>query len=159
MFIKITKSGQYEYAYLVRSYREENTTKNKYLFKLGRIDQIENNKSFQNIAQRFLELSQAKDVVDLDTFSEVQIVNWGYIIYKRLWKEFELDKIPNKLTRSRKTQFSLNGACFLMTIQHLLEPKSKLRTYIHQNSYIGLPEVKMQHLYCSLAYYLIVRKC
>jgi hypothetical protein len=41
MFIKVTKSGQYEYAYLVRSYQEYHNTKHKYLFNLGRMDQIE----------------------------------------------------------------------------------------------------------------------
>jgi len=150
MFIKITKSGQYEYAYLVRSYREDNNTKHEYLFNLGRLDQIKNNPSFQNLAKRLLELSQAKDLVSLDNFSEAQIVNWGYIVYQKIWKEFELDKILNKLTNPRKTRFNLNEASFLMTIQHLLEPKSKLSTYSHQNRYIGLPEAKLQHLYRSL---------
>lgn len=76
MFIKITKSGQYEYAYLVRSYREDNNTKHEYLFNLGRLDQIKNNPSFQNLAKRLLELSEAKDMVSLDTFSDAQIVNF-----------------------------------------------------------------------------------
>ena len=150
MFIKITKSGQYEYAYLVRSYREDNNTKHEYLFNLGRLDQIKNNPSFQNLAKRLLELSQAKDMVSLDNFSEAQIVNWGYIVYQKIWKEFELDKILNKLTKKRKTQFNLDDTSFLMAIQHLLEPKSKLSTYSHQNRYIGLPEIKLQHLYRSL---------
>ena len=150
MFIKITRSGQYEYAYLVRSYREEDTTKHEYLFNLGRLDQIENNKSFQNLAKRLLELSQAEDLVSLDTVSEAQIVNWGYIVYKRIWKEFGLDKILNKLTKKRKTRFNLDEASFLVAIQHLLDPKSKLSTYAHQNRYIDLPEIKLQHLYRSL---------
>jgi transposase len=72
------------------------------------------------------------------------------MVYQKIWKEFELDKILNKLTSSRKTQFNFNDACFLMIIQHLLDPKSKLSTYTHQNRYIGLPEIKLQHLYRSL---------
>lgn len=150
MFIKITKSGQYEYAYLVRSYREDNNTKHEYLFKLGRMDQIEGNPSFQNLAKRLLELSQAKDMVSLDNFSEAQILNWGYMVYQKIWKDFELDKILNRLTGSKKTQFNLNEASLLMAIQHLLEPKSKLSTCTHQNRYLGLPEIKLQHLYRSL---------
>lgn len=150
MFIKITKSGQYEYAYLVRSYREDNNTKHEYLFNLGRLDQIKNNPSFQNLAKRLLELSEAKDMVSLDTISDDQIVNWGYMVYQKIWKEFELDKILNKLTKKRKTQFNLDDTSFLMAIQHLLEPKSKLSTYTHQNRYIGLPEIELQHLYRSL---------
>jgi len=37
-----------------------------------------------------------------------------------------------------------------MGVQHLLDPKSKLSTYSHQNRYIGLKEIKLQHLYRSL---------
>ena len=68
MFIKITKSGQYEYAYLVRSYREDNNTKHEYLFKLGRLDQIKGNASFQNLAKRLLPQSQAKFQSKSQTF-------------------------------------------------------------------------------------------
>jgi len=89
-------------------------------------------------------------MVNLDNFSEAQIVNWGYMVYQKIWKEFELDKILNRLTSSRKTQFNLNDNSFLMAIQHLLEPKSKLSTYTHQNRYLGLPEIELQHLYRSL---------
>jgi transposase len=150
MFIKITKSGPYEYAYLVRSYREDNNTKHEYLFNLGRLDQIKNNPSFQNLARRLLALSEAKDIVSLDTISEAQIVNWGYLVYQKIWQEFELDKILNRLTSAKKTRFNLNANSFLMTIQHLLDPQSKLSTYTHQQRYLGLPEVKLQHLYRSL---------
>jgi len=150
MFIKITKSGQYEYAYLVRSYREENTTKHEYLFNLGRLDQIENNKSFQNLAKRLLELSKAKDMVSLDTISDAQIVNWGYIVYQKIWKEFGLDNLLFQLKDSGKTQFDLSNTCFLMTIQHLLDPKSKLKTYTNQHHYVRLPEVKLHQMYRSL---------
>ena len=150
MFIKITKSGQYEYAYLVRSYREDHETKHEYLFKLGRIDQIEGNSSFQNLAKRLLELSKAKDMVSLDNLSDAQILNWGYLIYQKIWQDFQLDQILNQLTTSRKTRFNLNEASLLMVIQHLLKPKSKLGTYSQQNRYINLPEIKLQHLYRSL---------
>ena len=109
MFIKITKSGQYEYAYLVRSYREDNNTKHEYLFNLGRLDQIQNNPSFQNLAKRLLELSRAEEMVNLNTFSEAEIVNWGYIVYQKIWQEFRLDKSLNKLTKKRKTQFNLDN--------------------------------------------------
>jgi hypothetical protein len=59
------------------------------------------------------------------------------MVYQKIWKEFELDKILNKLTK-RKTQFNLNEASFLMAIQHLLAPKSKLSTYTQQNRYLGI---------------------
>jgi len=150
MFIKITKSGKYEYVQLVRSYRYNNNIKHQVLLNLGRLDQIKDNSSFQHLAIRLQEISNLKKEINIDNISEAEIVNWGYVIYKKLWKEFGLDKILNNISGSRKTQFSLDDTSFLMVVQHLLDPKSKLSTYSHQNRYIGLKEIKLQHLYRSL---------
>jgi transposase, IS4 family len=150
MFIKITKSGQHEYAQLVKSYRENGVVKHKVVLNFGRLDQIENNPSIQRLAIRLQELSKVKNRVDLDSFSEAQIVNWGYVVYQKIWKEFGLDRILTELKESGKTQFDLNNACFLMAVQHLLEPRSKLGTYHHQDRYVQLPPVDLNHLYRSL---------
>ncbi|MEW5897974.1 MAG: IS1634 family transposase [Bacillota bacterium] len=37
-----------------------------------------------------------------------------------------------------------------MAVQHLLEPRSKLATYHHQDRYVQLPPVDLNHLYRSL---------
>jgi len=150
MFIKITKSGKYEYVQLVKSYREGGVVKHKVVLNFGRLDQIENNLSIQRLAIRLQELSKVKNRVNLDSFSDAQIVNWGYVVYKKLWKEFGLDNILLKIKESGKTQFDLNNACFLIAIQHLLEPRSKLGTYNHQDRYVKLPPVDLNHLYRSL---------
>lgn len=150
MFVKITKSGKYKYVQLVRSYRYNNNIKHQVLLNLGRLDQIKDNPSFQHLAIRLQEISNLKNQINMDNISEAEIVNWGYIVYQKIWQEFGLDKSLNRLTKKRKTQFNLDNASFLMVIQHLLDAKSKLSTYSHQNRYLGLPEIKLQHLYRSL---------
>lgn len=150
MFIKITKSGNYEYAQLVKSYREDGVTRHKVLLNFGRLDQMQNNPGIQQLAMRLLEISTAKTLVSLDTISEARMVNWGYVVYRKIWREFDLDDILTTIKESGKTQFDLNSACFLMTIQHLLEPRSKLGTFSHQNRYVQLPTVELNHLYRSL---------
>lgn len=150
MFIKVTKSGKYEYVQLVKSYRENGVVKHKVILNFGRLDQIRNNPSIQRLAVRLQELSNVNNRVDLNSFSEARIVNWGYVVYEKIWKKFGLDSILNGIKKSKKIQFDLNIACFLMTIQHLLEPKSKLATYINQDRYVKLPPVDLNHLYRSL---------
>lgn len=53
-------------------------------------------------------------------------------------------------TANRKIQFNLNTASFLMAIQHLLQPRSKLGTYLRQQRYLNLSEVELNHLSRSL---------
>jgi len=62
MFIKITKTKNYYYVQLVQSYRKNGLVKHKVLLNLGRLDEIENNPSFQKLGKRILELSKAKKV-------------------------------------------------------------------------------------------------
>jgi len=74
----------------------------------------------------------------------------GYIVYQKIWQEFGLDDLLFRLKDSGKTQFDLSKTCFLMTIQHLLDPKNKLKTYSNQHHYVRLPEVRLHQLYRSL---------
>jgi transposase len=150
MFIKITKSGKYKYAQLVESYRQDGATKHRVLLNLGRVDQIKNNPSFQNLARRLVELSRAQEVVNLSSISEAEIFNWGYLVYRRIWEQFGISEVLKEIAAKRKIQFDLDGACFLMAIQHLLQPRSKLGTYNGQERYLNLPEVDLNHLYRSL---------
>ena len=152
MFLKITKSNNYQYVQLVRSYREKGSTKHEVLLNLGRLDMIENNPSIQRLALRLVELSKAKQkqTLDLNNASEAEIVNWGYLVYQKIWKEFNLHEFLPSLTAGTRVQFSLNDTCFLMAIQHLLDPMSKRGTFNNQQRYVNMPKVDLNHLYRSL---------
>jgi UDP-N-acetyl-D-mannosaminuronic acid transferase (WecB/TagA/CpsF family) len=58
MFIKITKAKTNQYVQLVRSYREDGRVKHKVVLNLGKLEQIENNPSFQRLAKRLAEISK-----------------------------------------------------------------------------------------------------
>lgn len=150
MFIKITKAKTNQYVQLVRSYRKDGRIKHEVILNLGKLEQIENNPSFQRLAKRLAEISKVPKSADIKDCSEADIVNWGYLIYQRIWKEYNLDKLLSQLTRNRKVQFSLSDASFLMAVQHLLQPRSKLATYNHQAHFVNLQKVTINQLYRSL---------
>ena len=150
MFVKITKSGNHKYCQMVSSHRKGGKIKHTVLFNLGRLDSIEGNPSFQNLAFRLLEISKAKSVTNLDDISEAEISNWGYIVYKRIWEQFGLGSILAKIKKKGKTQFDLSKSSFLMVANHLLAPKSKLATYAGQDRYTNLSPVELNELYRSL---------
>lgn len=150
MFIKISRSKNFKYVQLVRAYRDEGKVKHEVLIKLGRLDQLENNPAWQKIALKLAEIAGAKSTT-VDTCSEAQMTNWGYLVYKKLWEKFKLNAIlPAVQMKHGRSKFSLNNACFLMAIQHLLSPTSKLSTHEKQQRYTKLPEVELHHLYRSL---------
>lgn len=152
MFIKITKSGKYEYVQIVQSRRVNGRVTHEVLMNLGRRDEIENNPMFQRLANKLAELSGLLvGRKDLGETSEAIIRNWGYVIYKRLWQFLELDVCLEEIRKKdSKARFNLAQTSFLMALQHLLEPRSKLGAFNHQDRYAKLPKLELQHLYRSL---------
>ena len=150
MYVKVTKSKKYNYLQLVESYRDDkNAVRHKVLLHLGRVDQIEK-QSLINIGSKLFSLAGVTTTTAND-FTEAEVVNWGYVVYKKLWSKFKLEEVLAKIQRANgKTVFDLNAASFLMTIQHLLYPGSKLNTHNKQHRYANLPRVELNHLYRSL---------
>ena len=135
---------------LVRSYRENGKPKHEVILKLGRLDHIRGNPSFQRLAVKLQEMAEVKNRVDLDDCSEGELFNYGYVAYKTLFSELGLESILDAVQKQSKAQFSLRDSCFLMALQHLLQPSSKRGTYFNQDRYLKLPQVELNHLYRSL---------
>jgi transposase len=150
MFIKITKSGNYKYAQAVESFKQAGVTRHKVLFNLGRLDNIQGSQSFQNFARRLLQLSNAASPTSLDSISEAEMSNWGYIAYKKIWQDFSLDKILSTIASGTKISFDLSKTSFLMAASHLLCPCSKLSVYNNQHRYTNLDPVGLNDIYRSL---------
>ncbi|MGC8691023.1 MAG: IS1634 family transposase, partial [Caldisericum sp.] len=152
MFVKVTKSGKHKYVSIVSAYRdkEKGIIKHKVILNLGRLDMIENNPMFQRLGMRLAELSKFKDMVDLNTVKGGNIVNVGYSVYSKLWDNYGLNELLNEMKDNTNIQFNLNTSTFLMAVEHLMNPKSKLGTYNNQSRYVNLPSVGLNHLYRSL---------
>ena len=158
MFIKTTKSKDYEYIKLVESYRENGTTKHRVLYNFGRADQIKKDESFLNVVKRLCEIAEitidndpeADNKSIFDNCNEATFYNYGYLAYLKLWKELAIEDILYGLQSGTKTQFPVPETAFLMAVQHLLEPRSKLSTYTHQNRYFNLTNIPLQHMYRTL---------
>jgi transposase len=150
MHIKITKSKNFKYVRLVRSFRQDGKVRHEEFLNLGRLDLLEKDPSWKKIISKLASIvgiAKSKEHI----FSEAQMFKWGHIVYKKLWNKFKLnDILPSLQAKHGKTKFNLNNACFLMTIQHLLSPSSKLGSYQSQNRYVCFPEVELNHLYRSL---------
>jgi transposase len=150
MFVKTTKSKNHTYVQLIQGFREGKKVKHKVLVNLGRLDQLIADKSWSAVIDKLSELLNLNSIVNLDKCSSNQIINWGYLIYKKLWNKFELNQFLPKIQQNTKTTFDLNNACFLMAIQHLLDPSSKLGTFNKQDKYVQHQPVELNHLYRSL---------
>jgi len=152
MFIKTTRSGKYEYLQIVKSERINGITRHKVLMNLGRKEEIKKNPLFKRLAKKLAEITSLNETRgNIKDLSPATIKNWGYVVYKRIWKSFKLDNFLEDLRKNdSKAEFNLSNTAFLMVLQHLLEPMSKLKTFNHKEKFAKLPNLKLPHLYRSL---------
>jgi len=156
MFIKTTRAKGYEYIKLVESYRESGTTKHRVLYNFGRADLIRKDESFLRIVKRLCEIAEMPltDAVEganpLDECGEATFYNYGYVAYRQLWKELDIEGCLQEATNCTKITFPLPDVVFLMVMQHLLEPKSKLATHADQCRYFNMNEIPLHHMYRAL---------
>ena len=157
LFIKSTKVKGYEYLKLVESYRENGVAKHRILFNIGRVDLLKQNESFLLSVKKLCELTgipvgnneTGKKAAQEE--SEAAVYNYGYIAYKKLWEETGIGEILESLQNGcAKTEYSIPETAFLMAVQHLLEPRSKLATYERQNRYFNMNEIALHHMYRTL---------
>jgi transposase len=157
LFIKTTRVKNYEYIKLVESYWEDGRSKCRVLYNFGRLDIIKQDESFVRAIEKLCEIiggcdkkeSSEDEVTFFDNCGEAEFYNYGYLAYLKLWRELGIDDAMGYL-QSERMEHSVSDAVFLMAVQHLLEPRSKLSTYQHQNRYLNLTEIPLQTMYRSL---------
>lgn len=152
MFIKTTVSQGYKYLQIIHSYRKEGKVKHKVIANLGRADAIAQS-SLENIInslRKYLdkENSQYKDISKM---KETKRVNYGYIAYKKLWKEFNLDEILGDLIKRRKIEYNFKDLIFSLVANRLLFPSSKHGFYTDRDKIFEYDkDLQLREVYASL---------
>ena len=154
LFIKTTKANGYEYVKLVESYREGRSTKHRVLYNFGRADIIRGDKCFINVVKRLCEIAEMPlkepGKTALSDCSEATLYNYGYLAYRKLWRKLGIEECMEDQGICYHIEYSLSNAVFLMAIQHLLEPRSKLSTFAHQSRYFNMDKIPLHQLYRAL---------
>ena len=157
MFVKATKAKGYTYVNIVESYRDETgVSRHKILYNFGRLDELKADRSFVSCIKKICHLVEIPLLEDREEAlttaecSEAEMMNYGYLAYKKIWEILGIRNCLESIGESGRLQLDLEKTTLLMAIQHLLCPRSKLSTYEHQDTYYGLPEIPLQHLYRTL---------
>jgi len=66
------------------------------------------------------------------------------------FSEFKLEALFSKILGNRKIKFDFFSSVFLMVLDRLVSPGSKLRSYEKQDKYWGINENELQHLYRAM---------
>ncbi len=152
MFLREIKTKGKTYLNIIESYWKDGKSRHKSIASLGRLDNLQNTKQLRKIALGLLRYCKENHThLDLTTCEETQRKIWGApVVIKKIWDKFKLDELFSKLIGSRKIKFDLFSSIFLMVIDRLLSPQSKLQSYEKQGRYWDIEENELHHLYRAL---------
>jgi len=149
MFFKVVKSKGFEYLKLVETYWQDGKAHQRVIANLGRLDVLRQSGQLQRLTQRLKRLS-GDNSVNYKDLKELNRYCYGDIVYRRLWQQYRLDTILGSLVSGKRVQFDFIHTVYLLVIDRLLQPRSKLATWQSQGRYLCLQEVSLSHLYRSL---------
>lgn len=151
-FLRIEKKSSGTYLRILESYRtSEGKPTHRTLYSLGKVEDY-TPEQLRRIGIKLYELGggELKSFLKGD-ITELGRYNYGYQqIYGKALRYYQLEDVFNRLQRKSKISFSLNDAVFLMLLERLQEPASKLQNFRRQNEYLNLPQVELHHIYRSL---------
>ncbi len=165
MYLKKVKVKNSTYLKLVETVWDKTDKKRiqKTILNIGNLDHLMQNglplivKALSKLVTGELSKNMSENIdnefnlKDISSASQGKIFNYGHIVYRYLWKTFEVDKVLNSLITNKKTEFDFCDVVYNMTINQLLRPSSKLKLYTNQNQYLMTNQtIDLQHYYRAL---------
>ena len=151
-FLRIEKKSSGTYLRILESYRDnEGKSTHRILYSLGKVEDY-TPEQLRRIGVKLFELGggELKALLDGD-IEELARYNYGYVqVFSKVIQYYGLDAVLHRIQRSSKLQFNFYQAVLLMLVERLHDPCSKRSSFYHQQEYLGLEPVGLQHLYRSL---------
>ncbi len=151
-FLRIEKKTSGTYLRILESFRKpDGKSSHRILHSLGKVEDY-TPEQLRSMGIKLFELGggKIKSLLQGD-IAELGRYNYGYQqVYGKALLHYGLDKVLDRIARKSKLQFDLKGSIFLMLIDRLQDPCSKLATHQHQQEYLNLPPVALHHLYRAL---------
>ncbi|MBT4398098.1 MAG: transposase, partial [Bacteroidetes bacterium] len=107
MFVRVKKTGPYQYLQIVENNREGNKVKQRIIGTLGRVDHLKNTSQIESLIHKLSRFTNQATLV-LNGFSQANAhtISIGpALIFERIWKDLGLDEIISELAKTTKHEF------------------------------------------------------
>ena len=165
MRIKITKSKNYEFYYIIKDVNKRGKRTTVIVEKLGKLDDIklraENQDPIQWLNQYLKELNikekEGKRKI-LKEFSQNKIIslnkqnnfNAGYLFLQKIYYDLGINKICNSIENKYQFHYDLNKILSNLIYSRIIYPSSKLKTVELSNNFIEQPKLEYNDVLRSL---------
>ena len=165
MYLRVVNKPKGKYLTICESYRDKTTKKSKerIVKTIGYLDNIHLDDSsidpieyYTQLAARMsLEKKKTTSIkIDLNTELTTdtdEIKNIGYVVFKYIYKELELDKFWKIISSKYEIEYDLDKIFQLMVFSRILFPASKKKTYENKNIFFeSFDGFELEDVYRSL---------
>jgi len=118
-----SRGREYQYVRILESYRENGVPKHRVVANLGRVDQLEG--KLEPLVQSLSRHCREPLVAPSQVTAQV-VVPWGPVLLARhLCDELELGAILRRYCSSRRREFDVSEAAFVLIANRLTDPRSE----------------------------------
>ena len=156
MFVRLKKTGSYQYLQIVQTYREGKKVKQRVISTLGRLEELQEKGEIESIITSLSKYSQ-EVIMCLTGRSDPKSVSFiigPVLIFERLWRECGLYSIINQLIEGRKFEFDVERAIFVTVLHRLFISGSDRSCEYWMKGYRidGSERLSLHHFYRAMAF-------
>jgi len=158
MFVRVKKSGVYEYLQLVRNERIGGKVRQQVVATLGRLDVLRRTGQIDAMIAscgRFAEHTAVLDARRQGKAEAVATVKIGpALVFERLWRDLGFPEILREVLSDRRFEFAVERAVFLTVLHRLFDPGSDRAAEVWREGYAirGVAGLELHHLYRTMGW-------
>ena len=152
-FLRVEKKKSGHYLRILEAYRKDGKTHHRVVASLGKVENY-TPEMLKRMGERLYELGggSIKDLLG-EELEELNRYNYGFVqATEKGIAHYQLPVIFDRISKKHKLGYSLSDIIKLLVAERMNDPVSKLSSHKNQHEYLGLNQVKLQHIYRSLDY-------
>ena len=158
MFVRVKKSGKYQYLQIVENQRVDGRVRQRVIATLGRLDVLQKSGQIDGLVSSCARFSEKTAVLEAHREGRTRTIRTVRIgpplVFERLWQELGVPQILKRLLNGRRYEFDVERAVFL-TVLHRLFPSGSDRAaeeWRKKYAIDGVDALELQHLYRAMAW-------
>jgi transposase len=156
MFVRLKKTGSYQYLQIVQTYREGKKVKQRVISTLGRLEELQEKGDIESIITSLSKYSQEvlMCLTGRGDPKSVSFIIGPVLVFERLWRECGLYSIINQLLEGRKFEFDVERAIFVTVLHRLFISGSDRSCEYWMKGYriAGSERLYLHHFYRAMAF-------
>jgi transposase len=158
MFVRVKKSGNYEYLQVVHSQRVGDSVRQRVIATLGRLDVLQASGQLDALLASCARFAQQSVVLTAHRRGQVSTdgkLRLGPpLVFQRLWEELGFPTLIRRLLEGRKFGFDVERAVFVTVLHRLFASGSDRAAEVWCKKYAieGAEGLQLQHFYRAMAW-------